>query len=89
LQSVERQTGRAPEELVGPELPPAAEGIWMAFLELAGRRHVSGFGASALTYGDLDAWARLTGRRVSPLEVRLLTRLDDTWLASVQPKATP
>jgi hypothetical protein len=80
---VERQTGITPEELDGPELPHAAVPVWLMFLEVAGRRQVGGFGPGPLTYPDLQAWAALTGRRLSPLQVRWLCRLDDCWLSSL------
>jgi hypothetical protein len=79
---VARQTGREPEGLVGPALPAELEGVWTAFHEIAGRRQLGSMGAGPLTYPDLAAWAALTGRHVTPFDVRILCRLDDCWLAA-------
>lgn len=76
-----QQTGRRPPELDGPDLPPEGEYLWGWFLGLAGRRGTGAMGPAALTYPDLDAWARLTGRRPAPWEIRVLCRLDDAWLS--------
>ena len=69
--------------MAGPALPFELEGVWRDFLELAGRRGIGGMGPAPLTYRDLEAWGSLTGRRLSRLELRLLARLDDCWLASL------
>lgn len=52
--------------------------------ELAAARPQSGFGVSPLAYGELDAWARLTGRDPRPLEVAWLRRLDAAFLRVVR-----
>lgn len=84
LEGVERQTGRRPAQLDGPECPELLEGAWRDFLEVSGRRGSGAHGPVPLTWMDLDAWARLTRRAVAPQLVRLLCRLDDVWLESLQ-----
>lgn len=82
LESVERQTGRRPEELNGPELPEEAEYLFAWWRELdAGRQ--SGVSANPLSWADMLAWAELTGRRPSPQEVEVLWAIDRAHLSAV------
>lgn len=86
LASLERQTGRrvAPET---PDLPFPLVHLWQWFVtELAPRRSSSGFGPNPLSYGDVEAWARFTGRTPTPMEVRVLLRLDDCFMATLRQK---
>jgi hypothetical protein len=45
------------------------------FGELAGSR-ASGFGVGPITYSEIEAWSRLTGRSPDPIEVRAIRALD-------------
>lgn len=56
------------------------EYLWEWYEELLRDHWSSGFGLNPLTHGDVLDWAVLTRRQPSPLEVRLLLRLDDTFL---------
>lgn len=40
-------------------------------------------GPARITWPDLDAWARLTGRNPTPWEFRVLASLDDAFFAAV------
>jgi hypothetical protein len=46
------------------------------FGELAARR-TAGLSPNPISYVEIEAWARLTGRRPRPFEVHLITKLDD------------
>lgn len=97
LASVERQLGRkiavAPKAKDGGqvvetrerELPVVLAYVWDWFHELAARR-TSGMALNPITHADVLAWSRLTDRDVTPWEVHLLLRLDDTALASLREK---
>jgi len=58
------------------------------FQELAATRRVTvvaglGGGAifpAAISWPEIDAWSRVTARRPSPWEARLLREMDDAWL---------
>lgn len=50
------------------------------FGELASARTSSGFGGNPISYSEVKAWAELTGRKPSPLEVNALRRLDARYL---------
>lgn len=59
-----------------PELPELFADLWGGFLELDRARGQSGFGPEPLAYSDIEAWARLTGRALSPQDVALIVELD-------------
>lgn len=50
--------------------------------ELFGRSGVGFSGPAPLTYSSIEAWSRLTGTVVSPLEVEALLILDSVMIAS-------
>jgi hypothetical protein len=83
LDAAQRVAARRGNAVAGPAEPPcpaAARHVWGWFMELNQGRQATSAGAQALTYAEIDSWARLTGRRPSPWEVRLLKRLDGLFL---------
>ena len=42
----------------------------------------NGFGATPITWADLDAYSRLSGLRLLPWEIEIIELLDDALLAS-------
>ena len=56
--------------------PPEVEHVLAWFVELSGRR-TNGMAPNPITFTEIEAWARLTGRCPRPWEVRVITRLDD------------
>lgn len=86
-----RQTGKNPEELgLGDsadeenESPVPEEGahLWAWFQELCGGRVNSGFGPTALSWSDVEAWARLTSTPLTPYETLTLRSMDAAFLAA-------
>lgn len=57
-------------------MPPAAVYLWRWFCELERTRQVGQHGVQAMTYLEIAAWARLTGREPLPHEVDALLALD-------------
>jgi hypothetical protein len=47
---------------------------------------MGGLGAGAITYPDIDAWARLTRRAPAPWEITAIKDLDAAWLLSTTPQ---
>jgi len=82
LLSVERQTGRRPAALDGPELPVDGAHVWYWFLELSAGRGSDGFGPNQIAWLDLLAWTTLTGAIIRPAEVEAIMALDRAWLAA-------
>ena len=64
LEAVARQTGRRDPRLDEPDLPSGFEPTWCAFWTL--------FSGQALTFAEIDAWARLTGEELLPCEAEML-----------------
>lgn len=62
--------------LLGPPVPRSLAYLWRWFGELDMARGIGEYGLEAITYMQIDAWARLTNRKPLPHEVQALTRLD-------------
>ena len=67
----------------GPELPEGCADLWRAFLALHVRRGSNGFGPSRITFLDLDAYQRVTRRRLASWEVEAIMQADDEFFASL------
>jgi hypothetical protein len=80
LESVERQTGKRPAALDGPELPAWGRHIFAAWIDLHAGRGGNGMGPNPIAWADLAAWAALTGTEPSPFEVRTIMAIDRAWL---------
>ncbi len=86
-----RQLGKTPEELGYPELafddeapliPDEGLYLWNFFQELSSGRINSGFGPTALSWSDVDAWVRLTSTPLSPYEVLTIRSMDAAFLSA-------
>lgn len=80
LKTVERQTGKRPSDLDGPEFPSAMSHIWSAFLDLSQTRGQGFSGPLAITYQEIRCYCDLTGIDMTPYEVKLVKRLDVIYL---------
>ena len=80
LEQVERQTGRTPKELEGPDFPISLEYLWSAFFSLSSAR-TSGFsGPNPITYQEIKAWKELTQTPLSARDVEAVKRLDLVYM---------
>lgn len=50
--------------------------LWHWFVELEPTRDVGEGGVGAIRFGEMKAWADLTGRDPQPWEVALIARID-------------
>lgn len=73
--------GRDLPELVGPPCPRSLRYLIGYFNDLNAARGSSGFGPNPIGYVDIDAYARLMRRRLSPFEVDILVRIDRAFLS--------
>lgn len=81
--SAKRGNVEAIERLNGPRFPDAVAYLHGWFCELdAGRGHDMN-GPSAITYQDIEAWARLTDRQPEPHEVAALMEIDRAYRAAL------
>lgn len=70
----------AARELIGPPVPPVALSAWQAFDDLHAARPMSAQGVTPISYTELDAYVRLTGAPLTPLDVQLVRVIDDAYL---------
>lgn len=80
LEGVEKQTGKRPHELDGPEFPKGAEYLWEWYWQLRRRCGGNGFGPSPIPHAEIDAWVRLTGTDPAPWELEVLGDIDIAYL---------
>lgn len=71
-------------ELALPPFPEALRYLWTAFVRIRRRNAGNGFGATPVTWADLDAYSRLSGMRLLPWEIEIIEQLDDALLASLR-----
>lgn len=64
-----------------PDPPLVTEHIFGWFGELCAARGGTGLGPAPLSFGEIESWARLTGRRPTPIDVEWLRILDAAWFS--------
>ncbi|MHA6690600.1 phage tail assembly chaperone [Devosia sp. A449] len=70
-------------ELALPPFPDALRYLWTAFIRIRRRNAGNGFGATPITWADLDAYSRLSGLHLRPWEIETIERLDDALMTSM------
>lgn len=63
----------------GPPLPEAGLYLYRWHSEIR-RRTAGGFGPGPISWEGIAAWAKVTGRRITPWEAGVLGDLDDKFL---------
>lgn len=81
--SIQRQTGRPHPALQTPPCPPGLDYLLAWFSELSSTRSSNGFGHNPISYAEIMAWATLTRRLPSGLEVEAIRRLDVAYLKTL------
>ncbi|MGA0608827.1 phage tail assembly chaperone [Caldimonas sp. KR1-144] len=79
LQQLERSTGRRHPDLDGPGIDPGLAYLTEWWRELDEARAEGFNGLQPLSYAEIEAWARLTGRSPSVDEVTTLQRIDRAY----------
>jgi hypothetical protein len=75
--AIQRQTGKPPAGLMGPERPAGSDMIWRAFLDLhAGRASTDMGTAQPIPLAEIEAWGRMHHRQITPHDLLLLRMLD-------------
>jgi len=80
LEEVERQAGKTPQALIGPQFPTLVSHIWSAFVSLSSARTAGMSGPNPITYPDIQAWLTLTNQVLSPRDIEAIKLLDSTYL---------
>jgi len=83
LEQVERQIGRTPVELIGPEYPVHMSRLWSAFLSLSSRRPQGFNGPLPLGYDTIKYFIELTDTRLDPWEISVIEALDRAYMRVV------
>lgn len=65
--------------LEGPRFPRSIGYLYTWFQDLSSTRTVGPFGLGAITFEQIDAWARLTDEHPQPHEISALRELDTAW----------
>lgn len=77
---MERQTGRRPQELEGPEFPHLVSHIWFAFLSLSRGRSQAFSGVAPLSALEIKSWCELSGEYLSPRDFESIKKLDSVFI---------
>lgn len=72
-----------PQKLRVPDIPVALLHLWEWFCELSAARSGNGGGPNPISYSEVQAWARLTGRRPEPRDVQVIMMLDQEFFAEL------
>lgn len=80
LESVQRQSGKTPEELIDVPCPPSFEPVWRIFHDLDSGRSMHAAGPNPLAWESIAAWSQLTGNRLDDLELLALRTIDTAYL---------
>jgi hypothetical protein len=62
-------------------LPSGGERLWMLFFDLSNARGQGFSGPEAISWGDIDAYDRMTGADIERWEAAALRRMDDAYLS--------
>lgn len=73
-------------QLAGDPIPAAVAYLWNDFMRLRRRKASSGFGPSPIEWPDIDAYVRLSGRRLAPWEIEIIEDLDGIYLTEMSKK---
>lgn len=80
LEQVERQIGRKPQELEGPEFPLLVSHVWSAFISLSNSRTAGFSGPNPITYEQIKAWKELTDTPFDSRDVESVMRVDQVYM---------
>jgi hypothetical protein len=80
LEQVERQTGRRPIALEGPDFPMLVSHIWSAFILLSSARSAGFSGPNPISYEEIKTWKELTETPLDAREVEAIKRLDTVYM---------
>lgn len=70
-------------DLLGPPMPPGTDVGWDVFIALHQTRGATMGTLLPITYTEMDAYQRLTQRRLTPLDVALVREADRAMLDEV------
>jgi len=72
--------------LVGIEIEPAGEHLWLWFWDMNRGRRSNGFGPDGLSGLDLTSWQQMTGAIVRPEEWSIVRDMDQAYVDAASKK---
>jgi len=69
-----------PKEMEPKEIPHSVIYLWQCFLYLSGSRQAGFSGPNKIPYTEIEAWSRLNGIQLLPIEVEVIKKLDDLYV---------
>ena len=70
-----------------PVVPEGGAVLWGTFWSLCATRSQGFSGPNPITYGEIEAWSRLSGTPLEPHHVAVLTWMDRAFLAALANRA--
>ena len=70
-------------ELAGPPIDPLTRYAWGVFDTMHARRPLSAQAVQPLTFVEIEAYCRLTGESLTPLDLHLVCVIDDAYVAAI------
>lgn len=89
LENVERQTGKRPDGLNGPECPDLLKYLLQWFLDISVFRRNGMAGPERITPLDIAGYSLVTGQWPEPWEFRTLGLLDQAFIENHHRKPAP
>lgn len=86
LQAAWHATGRMPDELDVPDVPPCCTGLWTHFMALNAARGGTGFGPAPIGWSMLRDYAACIGVEFSAWEAETLMDMDRAALVAAMAK---
>lgn len=80
LESLARQTGKIPDQLLPVDCPVEAKYLWEYFCNMSERRTSGPNGLNQITHEGVEAWARRCGVRLQPFENAALDALEGLFM---------
>lgn len=76
-------------ELETPPFPIEVAHLWKAWSRLRRRKPSGADGVPPLEWPDFDAYSRLAGQHLTPVDIELIETIDDAYLASFAAGPSP
>lgn len=76
-------------ELETPPFPTEIAHLWKAWSRMRRRKRNGTEGVAPLEWPDFDAYSRLAGQQLSPVDIELIETIDDAYLASFAAGLSP
>lgn len=70
-------------------IPPGGELLWRWFLDLSATRTYHAAGPNPISYGEVEAYRRLTGWPLEPRHVAIIMAMDEVFVSHVHKRSTP